>query len=368
LSSVQPSEITANVQASTPLATGILASVVVVAYNNRDSLRECLDSLLGTLPPASELLVIDNASTDGSPELVEENYPTFSVIRNRVNLGFAGGSNLAGAEARGEYIVFLNPDTTTAPGWLEKLLAPLEEDFRVGLTTPQILLMRSPGVINACGNDIHLSGLTLCRGAGLKEGTLASRAIISAVSGAAFAIRRELFNQVGGFDERFFMYLEDTDLSWRCRLAGYDCIYVPDSVVYHDYELRFRTNKTLFQERNRYCMLLKNLRWGSLVALLPVLLLAEVVSWGFVLLRQFSQWRQKFQAYAWVVRNWKAIMILRRQTQSLRKRSDRQLLRLHSWRLDFDQTGPGLVARLANGIFGPLFWTLKGLTFLFVWK
>jgi GT2 family glycosyltransferase len=350
-----------------PLSTHILASVIVVAYNNKDSLRECLGSLLRTLPSACEILLVDNASIDGSADLVVEGYPAVKLIRSQVNLGFAGGNNLAATDARGEYLVFLNPDTTTMPGWLEKLLAPLEENLQIGLTTPQILLMRSPEIINTCGNNIHLSGLTLCRGVGLKRGELSIQEEVGAVSGAAFAIKRELFLKLGGFDDRFFMYMEDADLSWRARLAGYDCTYVPTSLVYHDYELRFRANKVLFQERNRYCMLLKNLHWCSLIALMPVLLLAEVVTWGFVLLRQRSQWAQKFQAYAWVARNWSEIMTLRAQTQALRKRSDRQLLRLHTWRLDIEQTGPGGVTKIANGIFSPLFWILKGLSFLLVW-
>ncbi len=174
-----------------------------------------------------------------------------------------------------------------------------------------------------------------------------------------------LFEELGGFDEDFFLYMEDSDLSWRARLAGYRCIYTPDSVVYHDYTLHFGPRKTFYQERNRYLMLLKNLHWSSLAALLPVWLLAELVTWGFVLLRHRDQWRQKFEVYAWIVRHWDEIRAKRGRTQRLRARRDRDVLRLHAWRLAFEQTGPGPATILAHLFFDPLFLGLYGLARLF---
>ena len=108
-------------------------------------------------------------------------------------------------------------------------------------------------------------------------------------------------------------------------------------------------------------MLLKNLHWGSMLVLMPGLLLAEVVTWGFVLTRGGGQWQQKFHAYAWDFRNRSEILANRKQTQALRKRSDRQLLSAHTWQLDFGQTSPGSMATLAHFVFGPLYWILKGL-------
>jgi GT2 family glycosyltransferase len=347
--------------------THALASVIVVSYNNRDYLGACLDSILRTLPPGCEVLFLDNGSSDGSANFVEKGYPKVRKFCSSSNLGFAGGNNLVADSARGEYLVFLNPDTIVEPGWLEALLAPLQACSQAGLATSQILLLHSPAIINTCGNEIHLSGLTLCRGAGLKRGSLATQTEVTAISGAAFAIRRELFEKLGGFDENFFLYMEDSDLSWRARLAGFECIYVPTSIVYHDYLLRFRPNKIFYQEKNRYMMLLKNLRWGSLVLLLPALLLAEVVTWGFVIARGGGLWQQKFQAYAWVIRNMYEILAHRKQTQTLRKCSDRQLLGAHTWKLDFEQTSPSSMATLAHFVFGPLYWFMKGLVYLLIW-
>jgi hypothetical protein len=341
--------------------------VILVGYNSGVYLPGCLDALAQTLPAGCEVILLDNASSDGSPEMVAARYPTVRLVRSHQNLGYAAGNNRAAEIARGEYLVFLNVDTVTTPGWLEALIAPLESDPKAGLTTAQVLLMRTPEIINTCGNDIHLSGLTLCRAAGHPRRSPSQVEPVPAVSGAACAIRRSLFEALGGFDESFFMYMEDTDLSWRARLAGYTCLHTPASQVYHDYVLRFRTNKILYQERNRGRMLLKNLRWGSLLVLIPSLLLAEAVSWGFILFRQRSQWRQKLQAYGAVLQDWPATMRRRAAAQALRRRSDRSLLREHNWQLEFEQTGPGLVPRLARIVFNPLFWLLKGLALLLIW-
>ena len=347
--------------------TSILASVILVTYNSQPYLKVCLDALGRTLPPGCEVVVLDNASSDGSADLVEAGFSNARLLRSPENLGYAGGNNRAADVASGEYLVFLNPDTRVEPGWLEALLAPLQADPLIGLATPKILLMQEPERINTCGNDIHLSGLTLCRGAGLEKERLDQLVEVSAVSGAAFSMRRDLFQRLGGFDETFFTYMEDSDLSWRARLAGYRCAYTPEAVVYHAYNLRFGSRKTFFQERNRYLMLLKNLRWGSLLALLPALLLAEFVTWGYVLTQVRGQWKQKPQAWGWVARHWRGVLACRRSSQALRRQSDRDLLRLHTWRLAFEQTGPGATVRLAHWVFDPLFWVSYGLARLLVW-
>ena len=334
------------------------ASLIIVNYNGRGYLERCLQSLFRSLQAGDQVILVDNASADGSADGLEERYPDIEVLRSPKNLGFAAGCNLGASLARGEYLVFLNPDTVVEPGWLEPLVAALQSDPWIGLATPKILLLAQPDRINTAGNDIHLTGLTLCRGAGLDRGALSEPAELSAVSGAAFIIRRQLFEALGGFDPDFFMYMEDTDLSWRARLSGYRCLYVPDSLVYHDYTLRFRPNKTFYQERNRYQMLLKNLRWRSLLVLFPALLLAELVTWGFVITKEPLQWRDKLKAYAWVCTHWGKIMEKRKNTQALRAAKDADLLRHHTTHLDFEQTGDSLVTKGAHYIFNPLYYLL----------
>jgi hypothetical protein len=182
---------------------------------------------------------------------------------------------------------------------------------------------------------------------------------VGSVSGAAFVIRRTLFETLGGFDPSFFMYMEDTDLSLRARLAGWRILYVPDSIVYHDYRLTFGPRKTYYQERNRYWLLLKVFRQRTLIALLPALLLAELVAWGFVLLRDRRNWANKLQAYRVVIRDREQLKLARRQTQALRRVPDSHLLAQAHFRLGYEQTGHGLLTTLAHWIFDPLFWLAR---------
>lgn len=337
-----------------------LATIIVVNHNGGARLLACLESLTSDLRPGDELILVDNASTDGSADAAELAQQTVRVLRSPSNLGFGGGNNLGAQEATGEYLAFINPDTVAAPGWLASLVVALEANPRAGLATSKVLLLQDPSRINTCGNEVHCSGLALCRGMGMGREMLAEAAEVGAVSGAAFAMRRELFEALGGFDEDFFLYMEDTDLSWRAQLLGYRCLYVPDSVIYHDYTLRFGPRKTFYQERNRYLMLLKALRWRSLLVLAPALLLAEVVTWGFVLARERKQLANKVRAYGWLVENWGRVMVKRRETQLARREGDRSLVERTGYRLMYEQTGQGPAARLAQMLFDPAFRALRG--------
>jgi GT2 family glycosyltransferase len=337
------------------LGTPVTASVIIVSYNARSRLTACLRSLVDHESHDCEIIVVDNASCDGSADFVERAFPQVRVISNRANVGFGAASNLAACHAQGDYLAFLNPDTIVTPGWLERLIAALKAEPQAGMATPQILLLAEPGLINTCGNRVHYTGLTLCQRKGQHRDTSLPVERVAAVSGAACVISKELFFRLGAFDERFFLYMEDTDLSWRARLAGYSCVYVPSSVVYHDYLMRFGPDKIFYQERNRYLMLVNVLCWRTILVLLPALLLAELVTWGFVLLRQRRRAGEKLRAYAWPVRHWRGVRACRRHTQSLRCITDNELLRDCTSQLSFEQADSGTVARVAHKVFDPLF-------------
>lgn len=335
------------------------ASVIIVVYNAQADLARCLRSLATADHQQDEIIVVDNASRDGSADMVESAFPAVRLVRSVSNVGFGEGNNLGAAQARGRYLAFLNPDTEVTPGWLDALIAALDSSPRVGMATAKILLREERERINTCGGDTHVTGLTLCRGMGQHRDEMAEPATVGAVSGAAFAMPSELFQQVGGFDGSFFMYMEDTDLSWRVRLAGYTCLYTPEAVVYHRYNLRFGPHKTYYQERNRYVMLLKGLRWPTLLLLAPALLLAEVVTWGYILLDDRPRWRNKLRAYGYVLRRWPAIMAQRCAVQAGRRTTDREVLRQTTHHLAYEQTGDSLAATLAHGVFDPLFLVLR---------
>lgn len=340
------------------------ASIIVVNYNGMDTIVSCLESLLATTGEMAEIIVVDNRSTDGSDLIIAERFPALRVIHSPANLGFGGGNNLGARDATGDYLVFLNPDAIATPGWWEALVDALASDASAGMATSRILLAHDPERLNTAGNDIHLTGLTLCRGMGRLAEDYVRAEPVSAISGAAFAIRRDLYQRLGGFDPEYFMYMEETDLSWRVQLAGYRCVYVPDSLVYHHYRLRFGPNKTFYQERNRYRMLLKTLRWPTLLLLLPALLLAEVVTWGYVLVGDRRHWTGKLRAYRSLFSERRSIRAARRDAQSHRVVPDRRLLKAATAHLDFAQTGAASAAALAAWVFNPLFsvwrWVLLG--------
>jgi hypothetical protein len=181
------------------------------------------------------------------------------------------------------------------------LVRPLLSDPHIGLTTSKILMMSDRARINTCGNAVSLSGITWCRGAGERADQFSIDSYVPAVSGCSFAIRAELFDNLGGFDERFFMYLEDTDLSWRARAAGFRCRYVADSIVYHDYSLTLTPWKVGLIERNRYRMLAKHLSMRGVLGLAPALATAEVLTWGYATLHGPRFLFAKARATAWAL-------------------------------------------------------------------
>jgi GT2 family glycosyltransferase len=278
------------------------ASVIVVGYNSREYLDRCFLSLLRVEYPGKfDILFVDNRSEDNSADYVRLAYPTVRVVDANENLGYAGGNNLGARRSSGDVLVFLNPDTEVEPGWLAALVSPMVADSGVGLTTSRILMMHDRGRINTCGNEVSLAGITWCRGAGQPAQDFDLDADVSAVSGCSFAIRRSLYTDLEGFDERFFMYLEDTDLSWRARALGYRCRYVASSIVYHDYSLSLSPRKVELLERNRYRMLGKHLSLRSVLALTPALLSTEVLTWGYSTLRGPRHLLAKARATGWAV-------------------------------------------------------------------
>jgi GT2 family glycosyltransferase len=178
---------------------------------------------------------------------------------------------------------------------------------------------------------------------------------VLAISGAAFLIRRAVWEELGGFDESFFMYHEDTDISLRAALAGYRAVYVPEAVAWHDYAASFGPQKVFWLERNRYALLLKIFRWRTLVALAPALALAEIVTLGYAALTSSRHLRAKARAYAWLLVNVRSILRRRRATQASRTIEDRAILAGCTASIQFDLARSGSLARHAKRVFDPLF-------------
>jgi len=213
-------------------------AVVIPSWNSVQLLPRCLDSIAAQEVEA-ELLVVDNGSTDGSLRLLEARGVDHVALPQ--NIGFAAAVNLAASRVRAEAILVLNADTVLEPGCIGALVERLAADPQLGGVQPRILQLEGGGALDADAARVYSAGMALTRdgrafeeGAGEAQGPLSARPReVFGVCGAACLLRRELFDELGGYDERYFAFYEDVDLNVRARVAGWRFAYVPEAVVWH---------------------------------------------------------------------------------------------------------------------------------------
>jgi GT2 family glycosyltransferase len=209
-------------------------TVIIVNWNSGELLAECLQRLKAQTIQPERVLVVDNASSDGSATGVGKLAGNVTVLRMSANLGFAAGNNRALTECDTEFVALLNPDAFPEPDWLEHLLAATRAHPEVAAFGSRQLCYGDPDVLDGIGDNYHMSGLAWRERYGMRQQAqdLVAREIFSPCAAAAL-YRRQALADVGGFDEDFFCYVEDVDLGFRLRLAGHKAMYVPDAVVHH---------------------------------------------------------------------------------------------------------------------------------------
>jgi len=208
-----------------------MISIVVLNYNGKTYLKDCLNSLESQTFRDFEVILVDNGSSDGSLEYAKTNFPWVRTVQNEKNLGFAGGTNSGIKLAQGELILTLNNDTMVDQRFLEHLVKPMS-DGSVGMCASKMLY--PDGRINSTGIYISRSGAAWDRGVfEPDEGQHDSHEEVFGPCAGAALYRRKMLDEIGLFDEDFFLYMEDIDIAFRARLAGWRCIYVPQAVVYH---------------------------------------------------------------------------------------------------------------------------------------
>ena len=211
------------------------ATVIVVNWNGERFLDRCLSALQAQTVAPHEIILVDNASADASLDVVRR-FPSVRLLAQTENLGFARGNNLAitAATAEPEWIALLNPDAFVEPRWLESLLAAAGDYPDFDIFGSKLVNAVNPAVLDGAGDAYHISGRVWRIGHGAPVSSFSEQAqeVFSPCAAAALYRRSALF-AVGGFDEDFFCYVEDVDLGFRLRLAGYRCLYVPASVAHH---------------------------------------------------------------------------------------------------------------------------------------
>jgi GT2 family glycosyltransferase len=205
-----------------------MISVIIVTHNSRAFISQCLRSLQQQSTKC-EIVVVDNGSSDKTPDLVRKDFPKVRIVE-QTNLGFGAGCNRGVKESTGDVVAFLNPDTRPATDWLVHLVDELETGR---IHTSQIIDDDRPDRVQTLGLDLHYTGIATLRRHGERAPLAGGAEEVPGLSGAAFALMRRDFERLGGFDEGFFLYMEDVDLAWRARRAGMTIWGIPASQVLH---------------------------------------------------------------------------------------------------------------------------------------
>ena len=234
-----------------------LISIIVLNYNAGELLLNCINSLKKSTYQNIEILVVDNISSDDSHTKCKKQFPDIKLIQNRKNLGYCGGNNVGIKEAKGEFIVILNPDTIVEENWLDEMFNAFNE-FGDGLYQPKIISLNESNIIQSTGNMIHTFGFGFARDKGKK--IIEKKEEIEKIgyaSGTCLFTTKKVLEKVGLLDEFLFLYHDDLDLGWRAAQIGINSYYVPKSKIFHaeSYSLKWSAKKFYWLERNRkYCL------------------------------------------------------------------------------------------------------------------
>jgi GT2 family glycosyltransferase len=257
-----------------------LISVVVVNWNRKELLRACLDSLERQGEVASEVIVVDNGSADGSAEMAETEF-SVRVIRNRENRGFCAANNQGIAAAQGEFVALINNDAEAAQGWLAALHRACSSAPDIGMAASKVLVWEDPGRIDKAGHLIFPDGQNRGRGSGATDrGQYDCEEEVLWPDGCAALYRKAMLDEIGGFDEDFFAYGDDAELGLRARIAGWRCIYTPQAVVRHHRGSTLgkdSVRRLELIERNRLLLAVKLFPW-SLLLLNPLFFAARLAA------------------------------------------------------------------------------------------
>ena len=318
----------------------------MVAYGAEDWLERSLDAALASTDVEVDIVVVDNGCTDGGVDRIRTR-DCVEVVRPMENLGFAGGCNLGVRHARGSVIALVNPDAVVDAGALAAL-AVVALRPGVGIATASVRLSDAPGTLNSAGNEVHFTGFSWAGCFREPASDHAEERDAFAASGAAMAMRRDVWDAMGGFDERYFAYYEDADLSLRCWQEGLAVRYVPSAVALHKYEFSRHDTKLYLAERNRLLMVFTCFGTRLLLLAAPALLAVEAAMSVTALGQGWG--RQKLAGWKWLLRNRADIAARRQEVQRSRTVSDRALAPRFAQHLDPGNAPPPAWAKPFDGL------------------
>ena len=318
------------------MAPVIDVSIIIPHYNNKKILEDCIKSILEISYSNYEIIIVDNNSNDHSARLVKEQFPEVNLISSNTNLGYAGGCNLGSKHAQGEYLLFLNNDTVHDMNFLDYLVSCIKSNKNISSVQPKILDFNKEkfDYAGSSGGYIDYLVFPFTRGRIFNTiendtGQYNDKKQIFWASGACFITKKNIFEKMDGFDERFFAHMEEIDYHWKCHLAGYDIYVEPQSIIYHKggATLKHQSHKkTYLNHRNSLLLLLTNYSIGLSLYLLPLRLLLEFLSSLKDLFTfRFFHFISHYIAIISVFFNLRFIAKRRKLITSIRTKTDRDL-------------------------------------------
>jgi hypothetical protein len=314
-------------------------SIIIPHLKGVEIIRDCLQSIFQSTFQDFEVILIDNASTDGSREMVTSEFPRVRQIRLPENHGYAGGCNVGIRESEADFVLLLNDDTILEPNALECLIEAMEGNPQVAGAQPKLLNIQQRDHFDyagACGGLMDIFGFPFAFGRtfmSLEEdnGQYDTPSQIFWACGTCAVFRRKAILEVGLLDEDFFAHMEEIDLAWRLHLAGYSLVRVPRAVVYH-YSGHTLPNterrKMYLNHRNSIMCLVKNYSAASLVWILPLRIILE---WGIIVVSFLRGDFRRGPAALQVQLGMPALLLRslrkRKATQKVRRTDDRQIMR-----------------------------------------
>ncbi|MBU0744181.1 MAG: glycosyltransferase family 2 protein [Gammaproteobacteria bacterium] len=305
-----------------------LCSVIITNYNGKILLDECLSSLEKQTYGNYEVIIVDNASTDGSVDFVKEKFPWVKIVESHINYGFAEGNNIGVEYANGDYIIFLNNDTEVEPHWLENMVNAAKSDPSIGIVGCKVLNAYQKDIIDVISFKQDIYGFPKGIGRGERDFGQYNKIMECFVIGASLLIKREVIEKGGCFDPKYFIIGEDLDLCWRTRLMGYKILVTPFTYIYHkssstisrleQYRVRY------YSKKNALRTLLKNYSGLTLLNILPkyfILLFMEMLFLIFTtksLTAKVHLASADIKAIIWNLKNFKDTWHRHKEIQQLR--------------------------------------------------
>jgi GT2 family glycosyltransferase len=301
-----------------------MRSVIVLGYGAEPLLEEALTAIAADCSAGDEVVLVDNGIGDRSSR--ESGWPVaVRVIGNGENTGFAGGCVRGAEAARGDVLVFVNSDAILRPGALDALTDALAEP-EIGIACGCLRLADQPDLVNSAGNPLHFSGISWAGACGEPASEHDVPGDVAVATGGLLAMRRDAWDALGGFDELFFAYNEDTDLSLRTWLRGWRVRYVPQAVADHHYEFGRSPLKMYLVERNRLITVLTTYPDRLLRSVLPAVLAMELLLLAQAVLQGWS--KQKLRSWWWLASHTRLLRARRRRVQADVTASDDDIARL----------------------------------------